>query len=230
MRFEDVLFHPYYDTIKKKCFDDEPATQISNWVKNTVDQDANIEADKKEEYYLSDKKINAYKKLLMEQTKEISTSIERAMPSTAPAKVVDGTVVTDEKRVYAPIIVKDVERHVLNINESFLNLFNLVQSRLLELMSKSEDFQGMIDLGLEKTIRGYMSELRQIFDLYCKMTGREEFAKTLGAKAGQAVAENILSETKVYKLRLFIRDLLAEVDPQQISSKLAELDDILNGK
>jgi len=232
-KYEQVLFHVYYEKIKQMCFDDEPGTKIASWVKNTINADENIPADKKEEYYLTDKTINSFKALLKEQTQDITVKMPTAQVMTAasvPALIGNTKPETNEKKVYAPIIAKDVEKNVLAVNETFLNMFTLCQQRMLALMEKADQFEGFTDQSLERTIRGYMSELRQMFDLYCKMTGREEFAKALGAGMGNAVVQNMMSDTTKAKLKTYVRDLLAQVSPDEIPTKLAELEVIISGK
>ena len=228
-RFEDVLFHPYYNEIKKQCFEDVPGTQISNWVKNTVDADDTIAPDKKAEMYLSDKKINAYKTLLKEQTQEVTVTMGSSyQPVTAVSPVVEGTVVkTNTNAEFAPILVKDIEKNTVVINETFFNLFNLTQGQLFEQMKKALEF-GFADPMMTRSIRSLISELRQMLELWCKISGRSDFAQSLGATVGKNMAENILSDTTKQKLKEFVRDLLADVDPQEIPRKLTELEQILN--
>jgi hypothetical protein len=62
------------------------------------------------------------------------------------------------------------------------------------------------------------------------MTGREEFAKALGAGMGNAVVQNMMSDTTKAKLKTYVRDLLAQVSPDEIPTKLAELEVIISGK
>jgi len=230
-RFEEVLFHPLYDSIKKKCFEDMPSTQISNWVKNTVDEDATIPSDKKAEYYLSDKKISAYKGLLKEQTKAITVDMpggnQQALTVVTPGSK-DAKITTDEGSTFAPILVKDIEKNVMVINETFFNLFEVAQGQLFTLMASVKEF-GFSDPQMTRNIRSLVSELRQLLELWCKISGREDFARTLGAGAGQAVVQNMLSDTAKQKLKEWVRDLLAMVDPQIIPQKLSELEEIING-
>jgi hypothetical protein len=234
MRYEDVLFHKYYNEIKKQCFEDVPGTQISNWVKNTVDADESIPADKKAEMYLSDKKINSYKTLLKEKTQEVTVTMGQSatsyQPVTAVAPAAQDTEVTNKvSKEFAPILVKDIEKNTVVINETFFNLFNLTQGQLFEQMKKALEF-GFADPMMTRSIRSLIAELRQLLELWCKISGREDFARVIGAGAGQAVVQNMLSDTTKQKLKEFVRDLLADVDPQEIPRKLTELEGILNGQ
>jgi len=230
MKFEEVLLHPYYDEIKKRCFADEPATEISNWVKNTVNSDPNIADDKKTDYYISDRKINAYKKLLQEQTKDIMVSIEKptAVISTQPVVMNQVDIKYNEGAVLKPIVAKDVERNILKVNETFLNLTSTVED-LIQKLLKEEAQYGIRDTGMIRTIRSLLAELRQLLELYCKLTGREDFAKSLGSNLGEATAKTVLSKETKEKLMIFIRNILSDIDPESVPKLLAELEGILNG-
>lgn len=229
-KYETILFHPYYSDIKKKCLADEPGTKIANWVNNTVDSDPEISEDKKREYHVNSKKVNMYKDLLKEQTKDILVKMDGKVPipTTAPmTQKVAAEVEPNEQKVYAPMIVKDVENRTLDVGETFLNIFTEVQNLVIDLRQKSNEFQNM-DTGLVRTIFRGLAEMRQMFELYCRMTGREEFAKAVGTAAGQRAAENKLSETTKHKIKEWARDILADVNPNAIPKKIAELEEILS--
>lgn len=231
MKFEEVLLHPYYDTIKQKCFDDEPATQISNWIKNTVNADPNIPDDKKSDYYVSEKKISAYKKLLKEQTRDMLVNMEKpiAVITTQPISPKQIEVNYNEGAILKPIISKDIEKNVLKVNETFLNLASTVED-LVQKLIKEESQLGVRDTGMIRTIRSLLAELRQLLELYCRLTGREDFAKSLGSNLGEATAKTIMSKETEGKLKKYIRDILSDIDPEKVPKILEDLEDILNGK
>lgn len=230
MRYEEVLLHIYYEGIKKRCFADESAIQISNWVKSTIDADDTIPFDKKSEYYVSDRKISAFKQLLQEQTKEMTVQMMTPVaitPTTLPA-VGEVKVQMNEAKVFAPILVKDAEKQAIDFMETFYNLFIMNQERMRDLLEKAAQF-GVIDPGVDRSIKGYLAEMRQLLELFARITGREDFAKALGKAAGNQVAQTILPEHIQVKLKNYVRDLLAEIDPEQIPKKIAELERILHG-
>jgi hypothetical protein len=126
-------------------------------------------------------------------------------------------------------LVKDVEKNLMVFQETFFNLFIANQGRLKDLLEKSAQF-GIMDPGVDRAIKGYLAEMRQLVELWCRMMGREDYARALGRTVGEATAQAILPESIKNKLKVFVRDLLALVAPDEIPNKLAELEEILSNK
>jgi len=135
----------------------------------------------------------------------------------------------NEGAVLKPIISKDIERNILNVNETFLNLASTVEDLIQKLLKEEAQF-GVRDTGMIRTIRSLLAELRQLLELYCKLTGREDFAKSLGSNLGEAAAKNIINKETKEKLMVYIRNLVADLNPEAISKTLAELEAILRGE
>ena len=230
MQFEEVLLHPYYNDIKEQCYKDEPGMQIERWIKNTIDDDESIPADKKADYYVSDRKINGFKKLLQEQTQDIMTQITSAGTAVAviPTDVLTGEVVNtlDKAAPIKSILVRDTTANILKVSESFLNLLNATQERYMDLLKAAKD-RGFTDPQEEKNIRGYIVELRNQFEFIFKATGNEEFARLMGAKRAEAQSKGGLSDEQQKKLKHWARKILAESPQEMITDRLAELEEIL---
>lgn len=228
MKHEEILLHPYYDKIKDMCYKDEPGAQIERWVKNTIDDDDSIAQEKKADYYLSDRKVNAFKKLLQEQTQDIMVGLAK------PAALVPTDIQTGDVEVQlntaAPvksILVRDTERNVLRMSESFLNLLQATQERYMELLKSARE-RGFTDAQEEKNIRGYLVELRNQMEFIFKATGNEEFARVMGAARAEEQVKGVLTDAKKHRLKQWARDILAEAAPETIADKLSELEDILD--
>lgn len=229
MQHEEILLHPYYNDIKEMCYKDEPGMQIERWIKNTIDDDESIAADKKADYYISDRKINAFKKLLQEQTQDIMTGITGGAVAVIPTDVIKGEVVTtlDTAAPIKSILVRDTTANILKVSESFLNLLNATQERYMDLLRAAKD-RGFTDPQEEKNIRGYIVELRNQFEFIFKATGNEEFARLMGAKRAEAQVKGGLSDEQQKKLKHWARKILAESPPEMIADRLAELEEIMS--
>lgn len=226
--FEEILAHPYYKKIKEMCYNDDKGTDIENWIKNTVNADSNIPAEAKISYYLSAKKINEYKRLLQTQTKEMMVDMEVPVPIISTnVQTSQSQLVLNTAEPIRNIVVKDTERNVLRFQDTFMNLIDMVNDSFVELRQQLKD-RGFADPQEIKNLRGFLVELRNLLALYAKLSGQEALVRTMAEGVGEKIVENLLTDSKKSKLKEYVKDLLAEVQPEKIPVKLAELESILN--
>jgi hypothetical protein len=230
MKFADILIHPYY--VKDMCYQDDPGSEIERWIKNSIDTDdqyKDLPEDKRKTFYVSAKHINEYKRLLQEQTKELTIGFTNPI-AVVPTDVVQVASVDVSLDAGAParaIVAVDTERNLVNVKDTLGNLLVTGQERFNELLAAAK-LRGFTDPQEEKNIRGYLVEIRNLVALYAKLTGQEDLMRSVGQGVGQQVAANLMTDSKKAKLRDFIRILLSEIDPDLIGPKLTELEEILS--
>ena len=228
MVHEEILLHKYYTEIKEMCYKDEPGAAIERWIKNTVDDDDSIPQDKKADYYVSDRKINAFKLLLQEQTKKMTLGLlNPQLPVVATdAKPADTKSKLDVDGPVKAILAKDESSKVIRMAESLMNLMTATQERYMALLQGANE-RGFSDHQEEKNIRGYLVEIRNQFEFLFKATGNEEFAKVMGAARAEQQVKGIMTTAKKTKLKEWARSILSDAIPELIPEKLSELEEIL---
>lgn len=226
--YEDILAHPYYKKLKEMCYNDDKGTEIENWVKATVDADSKIPEDSKSTYYLTAKKVNEYKNLLKTQTKEMMVDLEVPVPVVSTnVSAITSKVLLNEDEPVRQIVVKDTERNVLRFQETFMNLLDEVNDTFMDLKQNIKD-RGFADPQEIKNLRGFLVEIRNILALYAKLSGQEALVRTVAEGVGNKIASDMLSADKKTKLKAFVRDIIADQQPEKIPEILAKLEEILN--
>lgn len=241
MKFDKLLTHKYKKEIQKFVFDDEPATKIASWVNNTVDGDADIPQDEKIDHYVRENEIREYKKLLKEKAVETvlkikessSTATEEVdgrqveVPLVTAVDFLNGTARTQVTHSDAPmvskLIEKDVEKNILDVNATLLNVLNNVQSQLEELKITNQVDN---DPATQRLILGYWTEIRNTIKDYSKILGVEEYLKEKARNSANK-QQNALTLEKKEALRDLLRETLAQAPTETVPMMLKRLDDIL---
>ena len=216
MIFDSIIKHPYKAQIDKKFFDGESPADVAHWVRNTVDDDDAIPVDKKIDYYLGDSRLAKYKKFLKDEASQaiiISTQDDGSKAVVLPAQ-----------KIISSLVRKDTVKGIIDLNSTFLNLFDKVQERLTHMELKAEDTDNPYH---EKIIQGYVQELRNLLKDYARISGLESFYQKMGSSAGTQKVKTIMSEKVKDAMKQLIRDILAEVEPAKIPTILERFEKIL---
>lgn len=216
MTFDSIIKHPYKAKIDKMLFDGESPANVVAWVRNTVDEDESIPLDKKIDYYLGESRVAKYKKFLKDEASKALTVTSQP----------EGTkeVVLDTTQITASLVKKDIQKNIIDLNSTFLNLFSKVQERLEKMEEKAEFIDNPYH---EKIIQGYVQELRNLLKDYARISGLENFYQKIGEAAGTQKVKTIMSEKVKEAMKQLIRDVLAEVEPNKIPTILERFEKIL---
>lgn len=216
MMFDSIVKHPYKAKIDKMFFEDESPANVASWVRNTVDEDETIPLDRKIDYYLGESRLAKYKKFLKDE----------ASKALAVVSTKEGVreVVFDSAQVTSSLVRKDIQKNIIDLNTTFLNLFDKVQERLERMEEKAEFIDNPYH---EKVIQGYVQELRNLLKDYSRISGLENFYQKIGEAAGTQKVKTIMSEKVKDAMKQLIRDVLAEVSPSKIPIILERFEKIL---
>jgi len=231
MGIESILTHPYKKKIDDMCMQDEAATKIVSWVKNTVDEDLGIPEEKKQSYYLTYGKVCDYKRLQRETVGGMAVAV--AGPKTDIINPEDVSIDYGENAVNLKLVEEDAAKHLINTIKTFSNLANALQDRAGKIKQRLDlegDTMDVKDLTLmEKNLRGYFVEMRNLMKDYNMQTGSADFFKKLGEGLGEQAAKNVLDKPKQEEMKNLITDILKEVeDVDKIPRYLQRLEEILN--
>lgn len=226
--FDEVLLHPCIKKIDEMCLKDEPVTQVVNWVKNTIDADESIPADKKQDYYLTVSKVSAYKKELMSSAQNVTVKMENPMVITGTAvDIADVQITPGIDRVRQGIIEKHAEKSLINIHKTLENLAVRIQTQM-EVFELALTDNTIIDPDMHKAYRGYINSFTNLLRELSEVTGYKDYYKKMGENFGNAASMDILDKEKKAKLKEFTLQLLMEVgNVDLIPTYLAKLEEIL---
>lgn len=238
MKYEKILTNKYRKQIDKMCFEDLPAVKIVNWVNNSVDSDTTIPADEKMDFYIKESDIRAYKDLLKEKSASIALTIKKNNPGVESesgelpeSNVTSTDLITGDKRVAVRfdegaigkrIIETDVERNLLDVNATLLNVLHEIQGKLDDLKKVNVDNNP----AYERIVLGYWAEIRNTVKDYAKILGVEEYLKEK-AKSSAGKGQDTLTLEKKEALRDLFRETLAKVSTEDIPVFLKKLDIIV---
>lgn len=216
MKFDSIIRHPYKEKIDKMFFEDESSSTVATWIRNTVDEDDTIPIDKKIDYYLGESVLSKYKKFLKEEAAKALTVVSKEGNTKE--------VVLDTTQITSSLVRKDIQRNIIDLNNTFLNLFSKVEERLEKMEEKSEIVNNPFH---EKIIQGYLQELRNLLKDYSRISGLENFYQKIGEVAGGQKVKTIMNEKVKEGMKQLIRDVLAEVAVDKIPSTLEKFEKIL---
>lgn len=233
MNFDELLTHPYKEQIDDLCLRDTAIAQITNWIKNTVDEDPSIPEEKRQAYYITNSKIKEYKILLREKVGSLTVSSPVVTP------VLSGEIINpeslqlryDEKAVTLKLIEEDAKQQLLNTTKTFVNIAKKIESRLEDIQQKLDGGQlnSYDQIHMEKNFRGYLVELRNLMKDYNTMTGAADFFKKMGENMGDAVSKNILDKAKQEDIKKILMELLSEIEDIDLIPKyLQKFEEVFN--
>jgi hypothetical protein len=228
MSIEDIFQHRYFKKIKEMCLNDDPQVEICNWVRNTVDDDDSIPMDQKMDHYITERKVADFKKLLKEEAGRII--IDTQTEAFTPAAETKALVTGDKTAVAKALVTQDLKNNIIDINQTFMNLFLQAQEKMNELESERDAKSGKMSAFDKKMFQSYISELRNMLKDYARITGIENYLQKRGSFAGKDEAKINLTEKAKTQIREWARKILAKVAPDEIPVLLTELEDVFDDK